>query len=79
MIPLSLIELVNSSKLSFSKTFLGWYLFLIIELIEIKVLFSLTSLSPIREERPLPKPFFALKGLIMLHSPLVCLDLKILL
>ena len=48
-----------------------------VELIEIKVLFSLTSLSPIREERPLPKPFFGLKGFIMLHSPLVYLDLKI--
>ncbi len=64
IIPLSLIELVNSSRLSFSNFFLGWYLFLIIKLIEIEVLFSETSLSPIKDDRPLPKPFFDLKILL---------------
>ena len=53
--------------------------FLIIELIEISVLLSEISLSPIKDDRPLPKPFLDLKGFIMLHSPLVYLGLKILL
>ena len=50
---------------------------LFIELIEISVLLSEISLSPIKDDRPLPKPFLDLKGFIMLHSPLVCLGLKI--
>ena len=77
MIPLSLIELANSSRLSFSNFFLGCYLFLTIELIDIVLLFSVISLSPIKDDRPLPRPFLDLKGLIMLRSPLVYLDLKI--
>ena len=40
---------------------------------------SILSLSPIKEDNPLPSPFFDLNGFIMLLSPLVYLDLKILL
>ena len=43
------------------------------ELIEILSLDVLISLSPINDERPLPKPFLLLKGFIMLHSLLVYL------
>ena len=75
--PLSLIEFVNSSKLNSSNFFLGWYLFLTNELIETFFLSSILSLSPIKEDSPLPSPFFDLNGFIMLHSLLVYLDLKI--
>ena len=49
------------------------------ELIDTFFLLSIFSLSPIKEDNPLPSPFFDLNGLIMLHSPLVYLGLKILL
>jgi hypothetical protein len=77
IIPRSLIELVNSSKLTSSNFFLGWYLFLTSELIETFFLSLIFSLSPIKDDNPLPNPFFDLNGLIMLHSPLVYLGLKI--
>ena len=48
-----------------------------IELIEILLFDIFTSPSPISDDRPLPNPFFDLNGLIMLHSPLFYLDLKI--
>ena len=49
----------------------------IIELIEILSFELLILLSPINEERPLPKPFLFLKGFIMQHSQLVYLVLRI--
>ena len=52
--PCSLIELVNSSKLSLLKFFLGWNLFLIIELIDILFFIGFESTSPINEDSPLP-------------------------
>ena len=39
--------------------------FVIIELIDTKLLFLVTSLSPIKEDKPLPSPFFLLNGFIM--------------
>ena len=63
-----------AAGIAFSKTEV-----LFAALIETFFLLSILSLSPIKEDNPLPSPFFDLNGLIMLHSPLVYLGLKILL
>ena len=45
-----------------------------IELMEILFDFAIELLSPIKEDKPLPNPFFNLKVFVMLHSPLFFLD-----
>ena len=64
-------------KISFSKTSSDNSSKSPVRFIETFFLSSIFSLSPINEDNPLPSPFFDLNGLIMPHSPLVYLDLKI--
>ena len=72
IIPLSLIEFVRSTKLASSNIFLGWYLFATKSLIDTWFFWGSTFVSPIKDDRPLPKPFLILS--IKQHSQFVTLD-----
>ena len=74
--PLSLIELLSSSRLSLLNILLGWNFPLTISLIEILFLIEEFFVSPIKEERPLPNPFFCFT-VLRLRSPWFFLDAKI--
>ena len=56
--PRSFIELVKSSKFSLSKSLRGWNLFGSISLSANLFVVVSTLVSPIKDDKPLPNPFF---------------------
>ena len=75
--PCSLIELVNSSKFSLSKCFLGCNLFLVKSFMETLFVTIFFVESPSKDDKPLPKPFFNRLSTIMQRFPLYFPVLKI--